>query len=125
MYEIYIIVNFCCKDKSIGANEFRANYRKSRFHAQITISTRQSFFENDTMSGVMILAPENKLVNAGISYANLLNEHDEGDREEAAGKDDDLIYEIYESLLPFLYYTNKLEKHLHLDLDKYRTMGKA
>jgi hypothetical protein len=69
------------------------------------------------------LAPDGEVMNAGISYAELLNENDEDEGEEESDEPD-LIYQFYQSLIPFLYYTNKLEKHLHLDIDTYRNMGK-
>jgi hypothetical protein len=76
------------------------------------------------------MAPDGEIVSAGISYLKdtpPVSDDSEDEQKDylelTEDKENDLIYQIYESLLPFLFYSNRLGKQLNLNLDKYRHMG--
>ena len=77
----------------------RSNKNKK---SRIKIINRREF------PGVIIIAPGGEIVNAGIAYTEeAKNEHN----------DDEVLYRLYESLLPFLYFTHKLNRDLELNFE--------
>jgi hypothetical protein len=75
---------------------------------------------NEKLAGVVIQAPDGEIVNFGVSYeveeSEKLKVRQQADNGEF---DDEIIYRLYESILPFLYFTNKLDKNLHLEFAQY------
>lgn len=70
-------------------------------------------------SGVIILAPDGELVNAGIGYSGP-NDLNSSSMIRDSEDDEITIYRLYKSLLPFLYFTNKLNKNLEINFDELK-----
>jgi hypothetical protein len=92
--------------------ELRTIFKNTRYIRKIP--AKLQMINKKELPGVLIMAPDGELINAGIAYADVLNQsggnrlHDENDQ---------VIYRLYESVLPFLYFTNKLDKNLQLNFE--------
>lgn len=89
---------------SSGGDEAAGGDKKKSKYPKIQIIDRKE------VPGVIIVAPDGEIVKAGIAYND--EEH-----KKAAKDDDDVIYRLYEAIVPFLYYTNKLDHELNLDFE--------
>ena len=79
--------------------------RKAR---KTPLSTLEKTKKIRRISGVIIQAPDGEIINAGHSYL-------EGTEANMNQTQEDLIYRLYKSILPFLYFTHKLSRDLYLD----------
>jgi hypothetical protein len=72
---------------------------------------RIQVIDRNEVHGVIIVAPGGEVVNAGISYAD--------DSRRSEETEDEVVYRLYESLLPFLFYTHKLSKEVQLEFEQH------
>jgi hypothetical protein len=78
----------------------------------------------EKVSGVIIQAPDGELVNAGLSYES----HDQElnnlfDKYSNCNCHEEVVYRLIESILPFLFFTNKFSKDVSLDFPKNDKMS--
>jgi hypothetical protein len=66
--------------------------------------------------GVIIVAPDGEVVQAGISYGEE-NLKETAKHEET---EEEVIYRLYESLIPYLYFTNKLSQDLEIEFEQIK-----